>query len=190
MDIQNEKHHVFNVRLAKLTSLYQILDPGTIQFRGGNVYKIVVAFFLLYSLVVSTVIFVCFLHLWNYNTSMSLLDFFISTNSFYACSKIWIVIYRSDDIWDCLSITRYDFTSLTNRKQKGHDILDHWRARSVWYTSFLAIAYCWSASCYTGCNLAFGDAMVPIKNYDGSIGNYRRNVLNLYLFASGETYNK
>ncbi|XP_060866633.1 uncharacterized protein LOC132942339 [Metopolophium dirhodum] len=190
MDIQNEKHHVFNIRLANLTGLYQILDPGALKCRGRNVYQIFVAFFMLYSLVISVVLFASFLHLWTYNTSMSLLDFFIATNSFYVSYKMCIVIYHSNDIWDCLSITRYGFTSLINRKRNGHDTLDRWRARSVWYTSLLAVSYCWSMVFYVGCPLAFGASVIPIKNYDGSIGDYRQNVLNLYFFASDETYNE
>ncbi|XP_060868921.1 uncharacterized protein LOC132943821 [Metopolophium dirhodum] len=190
MDIQNEKHHVFNIRFANLIGLYQTLDPGALKCRGRNVYQIFVAFIALYVLVISVVLFVGCLHLWTYNTATSLLDFLITTNSFYACYKMWIVIYRSCDIWDCLSITRYGFTSLSNRKRNGHDILDRWRSRSVWYTSLLAGAYFLTMVFYVGCPLAFGAAVIPIKNHDGSIGNYRLNVLNLYFFASDETYNE
>eukprot|EP00102_Acyrthosiphon_pisum_P022637 XP_016659847.1 PREDICTED: uncharacterized protein LOC107883740 [Acyrthosiphon pisum] len=190
MDIQNEKHHVFNIRLANLTGLYQILDPGALKCRGRNVYQFFVAFIALYLLVISMVLFVDCLHLSTYNMSTSLLDFLVTTNSFYACYKMWIVIYRSNEIWDCLSITRYGFTSLGNRKLTGHNILDHWRACSVWYTSLLAVAYFLTMVMYVGCPLAFSDTIIPIKNYDGSIGNYRRNVLNLYFFASDKTYNE
>ncbi|XP_060868354.1 uncharacterized protein LOC132943398 [Metopolophium dirhodum] len=189
MDIQNEKHHVFNIRLANFIGLYQILDPGTIRFRGRNVYQIFVAFFVLYTAVISMALFVDCLHLWTYNMSMSLLDCFVATNSFYACYKMWIVIYRSNDIWDCLSITRYGFTSFINRKRNGHDILDLWRSRSVWYTSLLASAYVSSVVIFTLGFLAFGNALIPIKNHDGSFGDYRQNILNLYFLLSDETYN-
>eukprot|EP00102_Acyrthosiphon_pisum_P022639 XP_016659849.1 PREDICTED: uncharacterized protein LOC100570795 isoform X2 [Acyrthosiphon pisum] len=190
MDIQNEKHHVFNIRLANLTGLYQILDPGALKCRGRNVYQIFVAFIALYILVVSMALFVDCLHLWTNNTSMSLLNFFVATNSFYACYKMWIVIYRSNDIWDCLSITRYDFTSLSNRKRIGHGILDRWRARSVWYTSLLAGLYFSTMVIYMGISLAFCNVLIPIKNHDSSFGNYRLNILNLYFFTSDETYNE
>jgi len=41
MDIQDEKNYVFNIRLAKLIGLYQMLNPGTKKCRGQKVYHIV-----------------------------------------------------------------------------------------------------------------------------------------------------
>jgi len=190
VDIQNEKTCVFNIRLAKLTGFYQILDPETIKCRGRNAYQIFVAFVLFYLLVISIALFVSCLSLWTYYTSMSVMGFLEATNSFYACYKMWIVIYRSNDIWKCLSITRYGFTSLNYPKRDGQVLLDRWRARSVWYTDMLAGTYCFSVVFYVVCCLAFSNDMVQIKNHDGSIGNFRQNVLNLYFFASDETYNE
>ncbi|XP_022170304.1 uncharacterized protein LOC111033721 [Myzus persicae] len=190
MDIRNENNHVFNIGLAKLSGLYQMLDPGTVKFRGQNVYQIFVGFFVLFSFVGAMTLIAGSLYYWTDNTSVTIWYFWSTTNSLYACYKMCTVFYRSNDIWNCLSITRYGFTSLSSRKRNGHDILDRWRARSVWYTSLLSGAYCWSLVFYAGCLLAFGDATIPIKNHDGSIGNYRPNVLNLYFIASDETYNE
>lgn len=168
-----------------------MLDPGTTKYLGRNVYQMFVALFLLYLLVSAVVLMVGCLHFWTFDTSMSILDLLLAINSFYACYKMWIIFYRSDDIWDCLSITRYGFTSSSFRKRNGHDyVLDRWQARSVWYTSSMAVAYCFSFVFYIRCHLIFGDAIRPIKNLDGFIGNYRWNVLNLSFLTSDETYNE
>jgi len=40
------------------------------------------------------------------------------------------------------------------------------------------------------CNiLIFNNNIIPVKNHDGSIANYRQNIIKLYVFASDETYN-
>jgi len=191
MDIRNEENHVFNIRLAKLTGLYQMLDPGTAKCLGRNVYKMVAAVFLWYLFVSTVVLVVGFLHLWTYDTSMSILDFFLAINSFYASYKTCIIFHHSDELWDCLSITRYGFASSGFRKWNGHgDVLDRWRARTVRYTSLMTVAYSFSVVFYIRCHRIFGDAIRPIKNLYGFIGNYRWNVLNLSFLTSNETYNE
>ncbi|KAL4120789.1 hypothetical protein QTP88_013410 [Uroleucon formosanum] len=190
MDIRNEKNHVFNIRLAKLLGLYQMLDPGTIKFLGRNVYQMFVGFFVLYLAVISMALFVDCLRLWTYDTSVSILDLLLAINSFYACCKMSLIIYRSNDIWDCLSITWYGFTSSSFRKRTGHDVLDRWRARLNWYTNLIAVAFCFSFVFYIRCHLVFGETIRSIKNLDGTIGNYRWNVLNLSILTSDVTYNE
>jgi len=190
MDIQNEKNHIFNIRLAKLICLYQLLNPGTITFLGRNVYQIFVAFFVLYLAVISVAMFVDCLRLWTYDTSVSILDLLLAINSFYACYKMSLIIYNSNDIWDCLSTTSYGFTSSSFRKRTGHVLMDRWRAHSNWYTTSLAVAYCLSTVFYIRCHLVFGDPIRPIRNFDGTIGNYRWNVLNLSILTSDLTYNE
>jgi len=106
MDILDFKNHVFNIRLAKIIGLYQMLDPGTIKFCGTNIYHIAVASIVLYSCAVSIMLNVSGLYYWTANMPISL-DYFWKAEImvFILCYKMWIVVHRSDDIWNCLSVT-------------------------------------------------------------------------------------
>jgi len=186
MVIQDEKNFVFNIRLAKLICLYQILDPGTLQFRGKIVYHIVFAFIVLYMTVISITLNVSGVYYFTNNTDISMENFWLAESSLFIIYKTWIVVNHSNDIWNCLSVTWYDFTSygLKNRR-----ILDKWRLRSVWSTTMLAVTYWMTAVIYLGSSLIFNNNIIPIKNNDGSISNYRQNIINWYVFVSDETFN-
>lgn len=54
----------------------------------------------------------------------------------------------------------------------------------------LIFMYWSSAVIYTISTQVFREDIIPMKNYDGSIDNYRQNVMNLYLIVSDETYNR
>ncbi|XP_060879091.1 odorant receptor 46a-like [Metopolophium dirhodum] len=186
MDIRNEMNHVFNIKLTKFIGLYQMLDPGSLKYRGRNVYHISAACILLFMCLNSVLLNVSGLYYWTDNMSISVDCFWKAEILVYLVYKMWIVVHHSNDIWDCLSITRYDFTSFSLRNRH---ILDRWRGRSVWLTTMCAILYSGFSAIYLGSTLAFRNNILPIKNHDGSVGFYRQNVMNLYLFVSDETYN-
>ncbi|KAL4098209.1 hypothetical protein QTP88_022856 [Uroleucon formosanum] len=186
MDIQNEKSHVFNIKLAKCIGLYQILDPGTVKFRGQNIYHIVAACILLVMCVNSVLLNVSSLYYGTNNISISVDCFWKAETSLYLIYKIWIVVSHSNDVWNLLSITRYDFTSFSLRNRH---ILDCWRDRSVLLTTMFAIMYSCFSAFYLVSTLVFRNDILPVKNHDGSVGFYRQNVMNFYLIVSDETYN-
>ncbi|CAI6373144.1 unnamed protein product [Macrosiphum euphorbiae] len=186
MDLRNESNHVFNIKLAKIIGLYQMLDPGTVKCRGRNIYHIVTSCALLYMCLISMILILSILYYWNVNIPISMDYFWKVVTSFYIIYKTWIIIHYSDDVWNCLSITRYDFTTLSNRSRH---ILDRWRERLAWLTTIYAIMYITSVVSYMIFTLAFSEGTTPVKNPDGSIGYYRQNAINLYLIVSDETYN-
>ncbi|CAI6373156.1 unnamed protein product [Macrosiphum euphorbiae] len=186
MDLRNESNHVFNIKLAKIIGLYQMLDPGTVKCRGRNIYHIVTSCALLYICLISMILILSGLYYWNVNIPIRMDYFWKVLNAFYLIYKIWIIIHYSNDIWNCLSITRYDFTTLSNRSRH---ILDRWRERLVWLTTIYAILYITSMVSYLSITLAFSGDKLPVKIHNGSIGYYRQNAMNLYLIVSDETYN-
>lgn len=188
MDIRNEKNYVFNIKLAKFTGLYQILDPGTVKCQGRNIYHIVIAFFLVYMFAISMILNFSGLYYWTVNIPISIDYFWKSETTLYVIYKIWIVVHHSNDIWNCLSITRYCFTSSSNRNRHIM-ILDRWQKRSVSLTALFAIMYSISTITYMVITLAFSEDISPVKNHDGSVGYYRHNIMNFYLIVSDETYN-
>eukprot|EP00102_Acyrthosiphon_pisum_P024503 XP_016661713.1 PREDICTED: odorant receptor 4-like [Acyrthosiphon pisum] len=106
--------------------------------------------------------------------------------SLYLSYQMYIVIYYSEGIWNCLSITCYGFTSHSLRDRH---ILDRWREQSVLITTILLVTYMTSLIIYFVSTLALSDDMLQVKNRDGSVSSYRQNLFNFYLFASDETYN-
>ncbi|CAI6373122.1 unnamed protein product [Macrosiphum euphorbiae] len=192
MDLRNESNHVFNIKLAKIIGLYQMLDPGTVKCRGRNIYHIVTSCALLYMCLISMILILSILYYWNVNIPISVDYFWKAMDSFYIIYKTWMIIHYSNDLWNCLSITRYDFTTLSNRSRH---ILDRWRERLVWLTTIYAIMYLTSTVSYLSITLAFSGDKLPVKNHDVSIGYYRQNChesmksMNLYLIVSDETYN-
>ncbi|XP_029348639.1 uncharacterized protein LOC107882930 [Acyrthosiphon pisum] len=185
IDIRNETNHVFNIKLAKLLGLYQILDPGALKCRGRNIYHIVTSCLLLYACLISTILIISGLYYCT-NIPVSIDYFWKSVTTIYVIYKTWIIIHYSNDVWNCLSITRYDLTSLTDRNRH---ILDRWRERLAWLTNIYVIMYCMTLVLYLVITLAFSEVKSTVKNRDGSVGYYRQNALNLYLIATDDTYN-
>lgn len=187
MNIQNENNYVFNIKLAKLIGLYQALDPGTAKCWRKNVYHIVMASIMLYMCVGSIILNLSGFYYWTANMPISIDYIWKAVTSFYLIYKLWIVVHHSNDIWNCLLITRYGFTSFSNWNR--HIILDRWRERSVWLTTVYTITYYSSLSFYLASTLVFRKDILPVKNHDGSVGFYRQNVVNFYFIVSDETYN-
>ncbi|XP_050057462.1 odorant receptor 94b-like, partial [Aphis gossypii] len=187
MDVRDENNYVFNIRLAKRIGLYQMLDPETIKYHGKNVYHIVAASIALYLFVFSIILNVSGVYYWTNNMPISVDYFWKAETSMFVIYKIWILIHHSKDLWNCLSVTWYGYTTFNIRNKR---VLDRWRERTVWFTNVLTLIYWSSVVIYTISTLVFREDIISMKNYDGSIGNYRQNVMNLYLIVSDETYNR
>ncbi|XP_060876929.1 uncharacterized protein LOC132949860 [Metopolophium dirhodum] len=187
MDIRDDRNHVFNITLAKLMGLYQTLDPGSFKIcRGQSVYHVVAAFIALCLCVFGILLNVSGVYYWTDNMPLSIDYHWKAFVSLYLFYQTCIVIYYSDDIWNCLSITCYGFTS--NSLRDRH-ILDRWREQSVLITTILLVTNITSLIIYFVSTLALSNDMLLIKNRDGSVSSYRQNLFNLYLFAPDETYN-
>jgi len=117
MDFRDEKNHFFNIKLAKLTGLYQISEPKTIKFRGRNIYHIVMACVLVYMCFISMILLLGSLYYWTVNIPISMDYFNKSVTSFYIIYKTVIIICHSNDVWNCLSITRVRFYVVLQPKQ-------------------------------------------------------------------------
>jgi len=89
MDVWNEKNHFFNIKLAKITGLYQMLDPETVKYRGRNVYHVVMACVLVYISFISTILMLSGLYYWTDNIPIST-DYFCKIElSAYIIYKMW-----------------------------------------------------------------------------------------------------
>jgi len=180
MGNQREEKQVFNVNLAKKIGLYQILDPGIVKYSGYNVLHVAVIYFIMFLAFMTTVVNVNGAYYWNNVHTNSLIYLVGSTTSYYVCYKMYVVIKNSGHIWDCLSVARFDFTK---HKHRDGGLLDIWRKRSVrvtyayFYISIIALL---SFLLYP---VMFNDTTVKLENRNGSLSNYRINILNLHLLA-------
>jgi len=137
--------------------------------------------------VISITLNVSGVYYWTNNKHISIEHILSVEMTLFTLYKIWTVVNHSNDICNCLPVTWYGFTfsGLRNRY-----VLDKWRLRSVWSTTTMAVAYCLPVILYL-CNiLTFNNNIIQVKkNNDGTMANYRQNIIKLYVFASDETYN-
>jgi len=187
LDVQDENNYVFNIWLAKRIGLYQMLDPKTTKYRGKNVYHIVISFIALYWCAILILFNVSGMCYWTNNMTLSMDYFWKAENTIFLMYKIWIITHYSNDIWNCLSVTWYGFTSSFNFRKRH--VLDRWRKRSMRFSTLFAFMYLFSMAIYAGITQTFRNEITPVKNRDGSVGYYRQNILNFYIIVSDETYN-
>jgi len=186
MDIRDDQNNLFNITLAKYMGIYQMLDPQTTRFRGLNVYHIVMIFIILFLCVFAVIINISVVYYWTDNMLLSIDFIWKGMIMLYACCPIWVIVNYSNDIWDCLSITCYGFTSYSLRYRH---ILDRCKERSVFITTAITFLYFTSFVIYIVSSLTLLNDIIPVKNRDGSISNYQHNIINLYLLVSDDTYN-
>jgi len=129
----------FNITLAKCTCLYQILDPGTLQFWGNNVYHVVLIFITLFIRVIGVILSVSGVYCWTENMSLIIDCVWRGIVSLYMCYPMWVIVHYSNDIWNCLSIVCYGFKSHSLRDR--YNILDRWREWYVLLTTILTVTY-------------------------------------------------
>jgi len=187
MDIRNENNYVSNIRLAKCIGLYQVLNIETKKIYGKNVYHIVAAIIALYLSVISIMFNFSSLYYWKNDMIISIDYFWKAEIAMFMMYKLWIIIHYSNDIWNCLSVTWYGFTSSFNFRRRH--VLDRWRKRSIRFSTLFLFTYLFCLTIYMGFTQAFRNDITLVKNRDGSVGYYRQNIMNFYIIVSDETYN-
>lgn len=180
---------IFNVKLSKITGLYQILDSESVKLKNHNVYKVVNVILVLFLFLVSIMLLVNGVNLWTkhpIHRSDTVLNTVIAESFVFTSYKVCVIMYRSHDIQDCFPITRFDFTSIGCRHTP---LLELWRSRCIKFTNFYAYISYLSAIVCVMFPLWLGDKFSTITAADGSVSYYRTNVLNIYTLFSAETYN-
>ncbi|XP_029345906.1 uncharacterized protein LOC115034176 [Acyrthosiphon pisum] len=180
---------IFNLKLAKIFGFYQILDTETVTFLGRhNVYYRIFVFLIVYQCLLSAIVFLNGLYypVNNNNIIQAMFYFGFVVNVLYGNYKMYIILNRSKVIWDCLSITKFDFTSYG---VQGRHTLNVWRNLSIKYTNIYVMFYLTISILTVASPMVFNNSFIIIKNQDGLSSAYRLGLVNLYLFISDETYN-
>lgn len=181
MGNQGEEKQIFNVYLAKIIGLYQILDPRIVKYRGYNVFHVTVTIFILYVGFISIAMAVNGAYYLNNVRSSSLINFIGSISIYNMYYKIFVVFRHSRRIWDCLLVTRFNFTK--HERHDGGQLLDIWRNRSIRVTYVYSFINIIVVLGFVTIPIVFNHTTVEIENRNGSMNNYRINVLNLHLLA-------
>jgi len=181
MGNQEGEKQLFNVNLAKIIGLYYILDPGTVRFRSYNVLQVVVTSLMLFLGFMATMMGANGGYYWN-NVHVSSLMYLVGTSVIYnVCYKIYVVIRYSGRIWDCLSVVRFDFTK--HKRRDGGRLLNVWRNRSIRITYVYVSINIIVLLGIVAIPGMFNHSTVELENRNGSMNNYRINVLNIHLLA-------
>lgn len=186
-DRDENRNALMNTTLLKSMGLYQVLNPRTVRYCGWNVYHVTVALvMMLYEIPLSIIFFAQSAYYCTSDTNSALLSFAAAEIIVFACYKTVWVVYKSDEIWQCLKVSRLAFTSYGRYDRITFETR---RAFSVRITYAI---FAFGASCCVTClvgPLMFEGIFMSVTDHDGSIGKYRLNAMNLYFFTSAETYN-
>jgi len=126
------------------------------------------------------------LYFWVNNTVEALFNFTIAINILFGNYKIYVIVHYSKDIWNCLSITQFNFIKYGCQYRC---ILYLWRNRFMWVTYIFTVLVFFFLICWGTYPKAFNNTFLVIKNYNGSSSKYHLNIINLYFLCSEETYN-
>jgi len=181
MENQGGEKQLFNVNLAKIIGLYQILDPRTVRCCGYNVIHIVMTFFALYLGFMSIAVGANGAYYLNNVHIPSLLYLIGSICLYNVCYKTYVIIRYSERIWDCLSVTRFNFAK--HERHDGGRLLDAWRNRSIHVTYVYVSINIIMILSFVTIATVFNGTIVEFENRNGSSSNYRINVLNIHLLA-------
>lgn len=187
MNIRRGEKRLSNTTLAKLLGLHQILNPKSAKLCGFNVYHMIFGSFISYLILVSVMMCITGLYYWTNHRTEAILHFGTMEIYLFTCYKMSILIRKSRKIWECFSITFFDFTPYGGCRDAR--LLEMWRYRIILITSAYAIASFFATLVFVSSPAIFRNGLTTMKSLDGSQGKYRMNLLNLYAMWSAETYN-
>lgn len=186
MDPTKEEDYVFNLKLAKLIGLFQIVDPNTTAVYGYNVYRVGIVVFVFYLLAVSSMFPLGLYHTAN-DVYTFIYYFGCVSNHFFCCYKVLNVLYHSGDIWKCMDVA--SFKSMSYRHY-DKTIFDRRREFSASSSNAYVVVVTLPFLFWSVCPFVFRDTVLTIENAHGSYSKYRYNTLNLFFMVPDSTYNE
>lgn len=184
MDARRENEYIFSFTLSKLTGLYQILDPDSRKMFGHNVYHVFVWLFGLYVIGLMSVFLI---GLYDMTDDAMAFTYGLGCveNCVFSAYKIFMVVYRSEDVRKCIEVAGLDFIAYG---KYDRSIFEKWRKISLRVSiAYLILSVLVLATWIISPLLL--NTTFAIKHADGSYSNYRISVLNVYLLISDRVYN-
>lgn len=186
MDRKNVNQYVFNMKVARLFGLNQILNPDTTNIYGYNVCRPVIYFWII---IMFVVLLLSPLGLYKRLNDPSTFSYYIGTTNTIAFSlyKVIHILCYSTNIWECINIAnvsflkyhRYDINIFKNWQKRTHRVV-------CTYLMIITIPYVtWTIiPCF------ISQPIINMRNLDGTYSLYRLNCFNLEMIVSDEIYNR
>lgn len=186
MDLTKQEEYIFNLKLEKLLGIYQILDSSkSAKIFGRNVYHIGIVIVGLYMFPLSMWNMIGVYRLTNDVVAMT---FYIGCmgNFIFSCFKIANILYYSSDIWKCIDITSFHFTSYPHY---DNNVFKNWRKWSIQVSYVYTVVATICVTLWIVSPFLLRNTVVKIRRLDGSYSINRMNVYNMFLMVSEDTYN-
>lgn len=184
MDLENKEEYIFSFILLKCIGLYQIIDPNTKKLFGYNLYHIFICLFGLILFCITSM-FPISLYYWSKDFVAIVYTIGCSENLIFSYCKMLLILYYSQDIWNCMDVTNINFITY---EKYNRNVFKNWKKISHRVTLVYCIMSILILTMWILYPLIFNTTFT-IKNLDGSYSNYKLNVLNMYLPISDEVYN-
>ncbi|XP_050436543.1 uncharacterized protein LOC126843211 [Adelges cooleyi] len=181
------KDYVFNVRLAKLLGLCQMLHPNNVKYYGYNIYQLPIIFGMLLMGITGCVCGLTGMYHWSNDLTQSFWMYTFLQNIIFVIYKLVVIFKNSDDIWECLHVVSFDFLSY---KFYDKSILKVWQTRTIRFTYIISVALIMTTVVWFVSPLIISDNYIKIRNHDGSYDSYRLSLFNLYFMVSTDVYNE
>lgn len=183
-----DTRYVFDWTFGKRVGLYQMLCPDTARVCGRNVFHAVVLAGALYMLAVFAF---CPRGLYRLTGDFAAFAFYagVEVNHLFGCYKIAVVLRHSDALWSCADVTRADFACRARHRDDGETTTFRlWLARTARIVRAFAGTCAAAYLFWVSTPWAARGAAVTVTNPDRSRTQYRLNIFNLHLTASGAAY--
>lgn len=185
MDFTNEKDYIFDLKLAKLSGLNNILNSNKTNLFGLIVYYISIMLIGLYLLTVALWNLISLFKIINDGTVFTYYTGFI-INLLMTCCKVVTVLYYFKDIRECLKLTNCNFLSYLYYDK---NVFANWRRRSIRLLYIFNIVSLMALIIWASSPLVLKGTVFTIRLVDGSISRQRMNVYNCFSMISDDVYN-
>jgi len=174
---------IINLKLLKLSGLYQVFDPNCLKIYDWNVYRL--SLIVLCSITQFIFLFGSIGFFVKMEDFYSQFDFFLYSLSFIhmylSLWKLWTLFYNADKIWELFDVTKLNFLWSEN---KNTNILYESRDNNIKMTNFYFIVTTIMVTPWI---------IFPIETYmlTNSNDNLRfQNIINLRFPVTISIYNK
>lgn len=185
MDSKNMKLFVFNLKIIRLTGLYQILNSYSKNVYGINLYRTIVTIIIALLFMVSLISSIGLYYTMNDTTSLTY-NLGCIGNLMFSSYKMINILYYSNDIW--LLFETKNMNAMSNL-QYNKNLYRNWKKHThIAIIGYIIISviplYIWCLSPYI-----FNNTTVNIRNLDGKYSKYKLNCLNIFVIVAVDTYN-
>jgi len=184
MNFNDDQNYILNLKLMKITGLYQLISPRTSKYFGFNLYKVVAAAEVMAGLL-SMFMLILSSYYCRDDTNELMKHIMGVMATFFSTLKIFWLSNNSKRIWSNIDMTSINFLTYPSHKK---EIFQNGRTKSILITIFFVIF--WATVCFSWCvdPSLHKDVYFNVKFKD-EIRQFRYNTINYIYPISDEFYN-